>query len=436
MNWQNKEGDIKKILESQEFAFNPKDWEMAEKMLLQRKKRRRKKLMLIILPLPVVLLLTLGIYTALRPGRDNNFAVVDTPGKTIEINTGKKAEKNSAGKTAAENQSQGETEATTPVSPDAGKNSINDEETVFNSKNIEKNINSNTGRNEGITREEDNPAIVTGREDEIKENNIPSVTEEKEGADSKEVPAITHPGEIPPAASLSDTAETPSATAETEQDQEEKQVKKEKDITLPVVKNKIGITAGGNYSRLLSVQHGKFALLPYLAVNYGCVFNSKWQLGAGLAYSVMNGGLQKQYSVKRHAFGETRTELTIQTTRLHYLEVPVTARYNFNDKLFFTSGINAGYLLGIKGRVNENNLGVFAKTPGYSRQAADYMSGLKSWDLQLQLGAEIRYKKQFYLGGLINSGLLDIGDNGYYSNSAFERNLRLQLYVRYELWNF
>lgn len=436
MNWQNKETDIKRILENQEFAFNSQDWDAAEKLLLLRKKRRKRRRLFIVLPLPVALLLALGIYTAWGPGGDTDFVAVDAPGKTIEINAGKKTEKNSPDKTAAQNQPRQEAEATETVLLDADKNSMNDEEPVFNIKNVEKDINSNSSKNEGITSEEDSPAIVTDRKDEIKENNIPAVKQEKESADSKELPAIANPGEIPPAAGLSDTAETPSATAETEQDQEEKQVKKEKDITLPVVKNKIGVTAGGNYSRLLSVQRGKFALLPYMAINYGYVFNSKWQLGAGLAYSVMNGGLQKQYSVNRHAFGETRTELTIQTTRLHYLELPLTARYNFNDKLFFTGGVNAGYLLGIKGRVNENNTGVFTKTPGYSHKAEDYMSGLKSWDLQLQLGAEMRYKKQFYLGGLISGGLLDIGNNGYYSNSAFERNLRLQLYLRYELWSF
>jgi len=436
MNWQNKEGDIKQILENREFAFNPRDWEVAEKLLLLRKKRRKKRRFFIVLP--VVLLMALGIYYGTGSGRVDNSVAASGPEKTIEINTEKSAEKNIPGKEMPGNQHRVSHQADNTAVPSIvhGENkNITDNNRKPDNKLAEKN-NSITTKNETITGQGDALSIAPGKKAEVKENNIPAYYEEKKNDTVEELQVVVNPGESP-AADTKDTMGSPAVAAEPGPEQEEKITKKDKEKAEPVVRNKIGVTAGGNYSRLLSVQRGKFAVLPYFAVNYGFVFNSNWQVGTGVAYSVLNGGgLQKRYSVSRHTFGETHTELTIQTTRLHYLEMPVTARYNFNDKLFFIGGINAGYLLGIKGSVDENSTGVFAKEPGYSKQASDYRGGLKPWDLQVQIGAEMRYKKQFYLGGLISGGMLDIGNNRYYNNTAFERNLRLQLYIRYELWNF
>ncbi|HYG16005.1 MAG TPA: porin family protein [Bacteroidia bacterium] len=437
MNWQNKEGDIKQILENREFAFNPDDWEAAEKLLLLRKKRRKKRRLLIVLPLPVILLLALGVYYGTGTSPGNNFVAASDPGKTVEINTEKSTEKNIPGKEIPGNHPQinSPQAGNTAVSSAIADKNITDNSRKPNNLLSEKN-NSITNTNESSAGEGDALVTAPGKKVEIKENNIPASPEEKENETADESQVGVDTGETPPA-DTKDTLGSPVIADEPEPDQEEKITRKEKEKTVPVVRNKIGTTVGGNYSRLLSVQRGKFAVLPYFAVNYGFIFNSKWQIGTGVAYSVLNGGgLQKHYSVSRHTFGETHTELTIQTTRLHYLEMPVTARYNFNDKLFFTGGISAGYLLGIKGSVDENSTGVFAKEPGYSKQASDYRGGLKPWDLQVQLGAEMRYKKQFYLGGLISGGMLDIGNNRYYNNTAFERNLRLQLYIRYELWNF
>lgn len=203
------------------------------------------------------------------------------------------------------------------------------------------------------------------------------------------------------------------------------------------VKNTISLIVGWNYYRTLNPFQTRYAQTPWFGLMYNRYLGLKWQLGLGLGYTRVNSdSLNKTYATEKYSFGVTSTQTTISTQALHYLDIPVIARYELLNRLWLMGGINTSLLLNTSNRVQEYGYTSLSGGTVTSRDATAYRNGFSSFDIQLMLGAEFSLAERWKLGLLYNTGLVDVTLNSYYNNRMVNRNTRLQVYLRYDLFRF
>jgi hypothetical protein len=205
------------------------------------------------------------------------------------------------------------------------------------------------------------------------------------------------------------------------------------------VKNSISPVIGYGASSVVNTGTNKFGTLPYLGLMYHRYIDDRWQASAGLGYTQVNAtGLTKTFTNEQYSFGVQKDQTTISTNKLHYLQIPIQLRYSPANRFTILGGFTAGYLLNTKNSLSQTS---YASLKGHSNSPATaktaYRNGINNWDLQWQIGFETHFlNNRLHLGLLANGGLTDVTRNTYYNNSVFDRNRRLQLYIRYDVYRF
>lgn len=204
-----------------------------------------------------------------------------------------------------------------------------------------------------------------------------------------------------------------------------------------LLKNSISPVVGSNYSRLLQPSGNTYSNRLYFGLLYNHYFNTRWQVAAGFGYSTVGtNGFAKQYTQQNYSFGVHTQQTTITTQQLHYLEAPVLVRYALGQNISFVGGVNINYLINTNNTLSQYSFASLSGETNTNTAATAYMLGLNRWDVQLQLGIEANFWQRMHLGLLANSGFMDVGVNNYYNNTVFDRNRRLQLYIRYDIFRF
>lgn len=228
--------------------------------------------------------------------------------------------------------------------------------------------------------------------------------------------------------------ENPSKDEKKDTEKEKKGKGEEKQILL---KNSLSPVFGSNYTRLLQPSGSSYNNRLYFGLLYNYYFNTRWQMAAGLGYSTVGvNGFTKQYTQQTYSFGVHTQKTIVSTQKLHYLEAPVLVRYALGQNISFVGGANINYLINTNNTLSQYSFASLSGETSSSSSATAYMQGLNRWDVQLQLGIEANFWKRMHLGLLANSGLMDVGINNYYNNTVFDRNRRLQLYFRYDIFRF
>lgn len=206
-----------------------------------------------------------------------------------------------------------------------------------------------------------------------------------------------------------------------------------------LLKNSISPVFGYGFSSVLSPTENKFGGAPYLGLMYYRHIDDNWQVSAGIGYTQVNAqGLVKTYTAENYSFGVQRDQTVLTTNKLYYLQLPAQLRFSPGSKFTILGGFTAGYLLNTKNTLSQTT---YASLKGYSAMPANntsaYSRGINNWDLQWQVGFETHFMDDhLHIGLLANGGLTDVTTNTYYNNSLFDRNRRLQLYIRYDVIRF
>jgi hypothetical protein len=206
-----------------------------------------------------------------------------------------------------------------------------------------------------------------------------------------------------------------------------------------LLKHSISPVLGYGLSRVLYPTANKFGGVPYFGLMYHRFINDDWQASAGIGYTQVNAqGLVKTYTAENYSFGVQRDQTVLTTNKLHYLQIPVQVRFSPVKRYTILGGFTAGYLLNTKNTLSQTT---YASLKGYSTMPTNtttaYRGGINNWDLQWQVGFETHFMdNRLHLGILANGGLTDVTTNSYYNNSVFDRNRRLQLYIRYDVIRF
>lgn len=221
---------------------------------------------------------------------------------------------------------------------------------------------------------------------------------------------------------------------------EEKKEKAKKEKTEPkqiLIKNSISILAGANYSSTIQTNSTQYENTPYFGLQYQHRFSQKWQLNTGLGYSYVSANnLVKEYTQKEYSFGVTSESTKITTDRLHYLELPLLVKYSAYNTINLVAGTNFTYLLNTNNTIANNTYNALGNTNTQQTKANQYRRGINPFDIQAQFGLEYKLNNNLQLGLLANAGLLDVSKNNYYNSTVFNRNSRLQLYIKYDIFRF
>jgi len=334
----------------------------------------------------------------------------------------------------SKNQGSGEQPVDNPTKKDTGNGTNGDKDTPGNSKpgkNSQPPANP-PAKDDSGTAPGKTPSAIPGS------NPGKSVNPSKE-TQKEDVPPVTPPvieTPVKPVSGIEKPAdpELEDADSAEKENTEAKKKKEPRDA-----KNTISPIIGLNYYRTLSSANSWFNTYPWVGMMYNRYIGLKWQLGIGLGYNrVQADSMSRTVEAEKYSFGVTYNRTIISTEALYYLDIPLLARYELMDRVSLMGGVNTSVLLNTRNRVQEWEYSSLTKGSSRVSDATSYRGGLTNWDIQLMLGAEYNIAKRWKLGLLYNTGLTDITVNNYYdyNGSTINRNARLQVFLRYDLFRF
>ncbi len=457
------EEKLRQQLNNKEFEYNPDHWAAAEAMLDAKQAGDAYKFKTIWLTLPV-LIITAGI---IRWATPETTTALHKSGASINIS--KSAEENTASNNINET-----------VEPKTSVSKVEPQTHNEAEGNILDNKNANAGINyQNVPETKLKTGTVNTKNSETRKENNKHQVKESHQADIGNVPPLAKNSsskediiieldknytdndkkeDVPVAKTKPilkntvvgetvisvDKPETPSkeivsnsnnTTDENKKEEEQNNTKPPKQI---LVKNSFSVLAGTNYSKLIEAGGNNYINTPYFGLQYQYQLNQKWQFNTGLGYSYVSAnGLEKQYEKEQYSFGLTTETTTINTSRLHYIELPVLARYKAFNNLSVVGGANISYLLNTNSTIDRTRFTTLGgkQVPTQTKES-QYKKGISPFDVQLQLGVEYKINNNLHIGLLANSGLLDVSRNNYYNTTVFNRNSRLQLYIKYDFIRF
>jgi hypothetical protein len=441
MNWQNNEDELKRVIDSYEFPYNEGDWLAAKNLLLARKRKRRNTLWLVAASLFIIAGAT-AVWVANGP----KTAVSQKSTQAIQNNTTAPATTNglpnadaTAPQTTTPQQNTGTATpaATLPANGNATHHNING--AAPTQQPINKSASTTAPNNTLGTNNTPNspqpvvPQNTTEGQTPGSNSDITQTTETTTQPLAEEVPKPIA-NNTPVVDEQPATPATPAEEATTPTDEKNNKTTPTKNPKQVLIKNTIALAVGGNWGGQNNIANS-----PYFGVQYyRHLPNPNWVLGIGLAYTQLNTtALNKEITGKQHSFGATQTQITISTNRLQYLEMPLFAKHSIKQRVAIMGGLNMGYLLNTRNTITQTTYNTFTGIEQTGRQTTTaYKHGISPFDVQLQIGAEVALRNRLWLGMWANGGLFDVGRNTYYNNTVFERNLRLQLYIKYDVFKF
>lgn len=165
---------------------------------------------------------------------------------------------------------------------------------------------------------------------------------------------------------------------------------------------------GDNNESKLGFQLGANALFP---------INQNLRLETGLGYA--SKGSKTSYEGEGGEFGE-ETFSQEDKLNLSYLEVPILARYQFNNTGFSTyGGLQPALLLGAKQK---------SEATSSPSQETDVKDRFKSFDASAVFGVGYEFKNGLMLNAGYDLGLLNIAESSEFGNAtAKNRSFKISL---------
>ena len=202
--------------------------------------------------------------------------------------------------------------------------------------------------------------------------------------------------------------------------------------------NILSIEAGANYGfgwKYGSTSEGN-GLTPVLGIGFAHFFDTKWGIYTGLRYGLianMNVS-DKTITTATSGFGTTQTDFTVSTKWLHYLSIPLFLQYQLNEKNAVFAGATISYLINTTSDVIVRTQSDFKPVEQANKTSYGYVEGFNSLDAAISLAYRRKITGKFSVLAELDYGLLDIKDDTFFSEQAFERSTGIKLLLSYDLF--
>ncbi|MCG3166099.1 MAG: hypothetical protein POELPBGB_01875 [Bacteroidia bacterium] len=440
---------IKEKLNSREFAFDEKAWAGMETLLdAQDKKRRRGAFwwfsasMLVVLVAGAAWFLNrlsdsnqnISVLSQNASVLDENTTVLNQNTAVLDNNTTVSSQNTTvlSQNMTVSNQNTAVLDKNTTVLDD--NTTVSDQNTiVFNNNATVSNINAvisnqnttvsdnNTTVSNNNTVVSNQNAIVFNQNTTVSDNNTTILV--KNEAVSSEISV--------------DSAKTAEKAPETALDSAETA---KNPLTAPgkEIKNAWGVMAGVGY------------LFPYYStigendnrgiigftggIYYQRTFSNRIELGVSAVYS-SRGALNydKTFTNSNYGFGIESDITTISPQTLHYLNFPLHIRFNISQRSHISIGAAYYQLLATTSKVTHTIESSFASTLTSSEKQTGEHKGFRKNDIAAFIGYELTLFDRMNAGLQFSYGFYDITNNSYNNLNGNDRNISLQLHLKYDL---
>ncbi|MFI5150398.1 MAG: porin family protein [Bacteroidia bacterium] len=164
-------------------------------------------------------------------------------------------------------------------------------------------------------------------------------------------------------------------------------------------------------------------------------FSHRWEFGTGLQYTAIHGSSKnlQTLSTDTFSFGIKSTQTQITAEKLHYLVIPLFARFKAFGQIHILFGANASYLITSTDRITTTQTAYNTVLSNNSRKDHGYIQGYQLYDAGLLGGMEWDFWKRFSSGIYFNYGLLNLTKASYFGNVPAFRNNSIEFLIRYQL---
>lgn len=406
---------LKRQLDEQQFPFDEAQWDAANKLLDKYVPQNKKRFVWAYYIVPIaILLFSAGTWFLLQ---NRNTQVYPTTQKKLPLPAPTKKETTPHAKHLQQASRHSEIKQNI-----TGAQPSNQQKTSKNpiAKNEEEKSSTNGKQNEFI-----NPTLI--------DTNFLNKPQQKIVTNAG-IPTDSVPGPPIDSTLLAGIAELDSAENSLAKDKKDDETDTEK-----FPQHSLSPFFAYNYNRIVNPSLQNYKGTP----SFGIFFNRRetktFAYSIGISYnSILASSLNKIYTAEEYGFGIQKTQTTIGTNKLHYIELPIIFKYSPYKRIHLMAGFLGAYLLATQNSVSQSVTNSANKFTSTSRKATEYRKGLQTWDAQWKAGIEATVSKNqnLHMGVFISNGLFDITLNNYYNNTVIDRNRRLQLYIRYDIYKF
>jgi hypothetical protein len=173
-------------------------------------------------------------------------------------------------------------------------------------------------------------------------------------------------------------------------------------------------------------------------IYYQRTFSKRFDLGLSVLYSSRGAlNFDKTITNTNYGFGVESDETTISPQTLHYLNVPLHIRFNISQRSHIIIGAAYYQLLATTFKVTHTIESSFASTLTSSEKQTGEHKGFRKNDVAAFIGYELTLFDRMNAGLQFSYGFYDNTVNGYNGGfngaDSFDRNISLQLQLKYDL---
>ncbi len=203
-------------------------------------------------------------------------------------------------------------------------------------------------------------------------------------------------------------------------------------------KNAWGVMAGTGYwfpyYSTIGVNDNKGIIGFTGGIYYQRAFSKHIELGVSAVYS-SRGALNNDKTItnSEFGFGVENDKTTISPQTLHYLTIPLYLRFNITQRSHLLVGACYYRLLTTTSKIThttENSFGVLESST--EKQTGEH-AGFRKNDIAAFIGYELTLFDRMNTGLQFSYGFYDITQNSYNNIKGTDRNISLQLQLKYDL---
>jgi hypothetical protein len=201
-------------------------------------------------------------------------------------------------------------------------------------------------------------------------------------------------------------------------------------------RQKLGLIAGLNIGNELNAENNnQFSGNEFIGLSYEYMLNGGWSIGTELIYQRRSGVKADQHHMARtYHFSSTMEYVRIDAKKLHYLELPVLARYTMKQHIVH-AGVGFVYLVDCESEVTHSKWD-YENSQTEVTVENGHVSGFNRWDIALMAGYEYEPLQWISIGGRVSYGFIDVTKPGHFSNDYYSNNLQFRIFARITPFRF
>ncbi|MEP7169991.1 MAG: outer membrane beta-barrel protein [Bacteroidota bacterium] len=166
-------------------------------------------------------------------------------------------------------------------------------------------------------------------------------------------------------------------------------------------------------------------------------FNSTWSMELDAMYlekGKLNSSKNFHSEYYMDEFGKRTEDINIRSTQLQYIIFPVLVQYHFNNNSqLMETGASYGYLINASSSIEYTTQITGSGLSLSKENKHGYVNGFEKHDIALLLGYGHHLVKNLQAGIRLHYGLKDITKNSYYNNLSIDKNMGVNIFLKYKL---